>query len=248
MSTFGVSVCMAVYNGERFLKLQLESILSQLQPRDEVIVVDDASTDRSRAILRGMEDPRLRIYRNEENVGVVRSFEKALAQARGEVIFLSDHDDVWMPGKVQKSLDVFLARPDVSLIATDAKLIDEDGKVIADSFFGQRGRFAAGFMHNFLQNKYLGCTLSFRRSMLRYFLPIPADVPMHDMWFGLLNSIYGKTFFIPEPLTAYRRHPGNATPLVTSGQLGKILGWRWRLATNIGARLLRGGREATIDA
>jgi hypothetical protein len=134
------------------------------------------------------------------------------------------------------------------MVVTDAKLIDENGSVTKESFFAERGHFVAGFLHNFLKNKYLGCTLSFRRSMLRYFLPIPRDVPMHDMWFGLLNAIYGKTFFIDEPLTAYRRHAGNATPLVTSGQLGKIIRWRWRLAANIGARVLRGAREAPSSA
>jgi glycosyltransferase involved in cell wall biosynthesis len=248
MADVRVSVCMAVHNGERFLQPQVDSILLQLRSGDELIVVDDASTDHSPAVLESLRDPRLRLYRNHQNLGVLRSFETALQRASGEIIFLSDHDDVWLPGKVAASLAVFAANPDVTMVVTDAKLIDENGSVTHDSFFAERGRFAAGFLHNFLQNKYLGCTLSFRRSMLRYFLPIPADVPMHDMWFGLLNAIYGKTFFIDEPLTAYRRHAGNSTPLVTSGQVGKILRWRWRLATNIGARVLRGGREATLDA
>lgn len=248
MADARVSVCMAVHNGARFLQPQVDSILLQLRSGDELIVVDDASTDHSPAVLENLRDPRLRLYRNHQNLGVLRSFEMALQRASGEIIFLSDHDDVWLPGKVAASLAVFAANPDVTMVVTDAKLIDENGSVTHDSFFAERGRFAAGFLHNFLQNKYLGCTLSFRRSMLRYFLPIPADVPMHDMWFGLLNAIYGKTFFIDEPLTAYRRHAGNSTPLVTSGQVGKILRWRWRLATNIGARVLRGGREATLDA
>jgi glycosyltransferase involved in cell wall biosynthesis len=243
-----VSVCMAVHNGARFLRPQVDSILSQLRPHDELLVVDDASTDRSAAILENVRDARLRLYRNDENLGVLRSFERALRGSSGEIIFLSDHDDIWLPGKLATSLDVFALRPDVTMVVTDAKLIDENGAVTNESFFAERGHFAAGFLHNFLKNKYLGCTLSFRRSMLRYFLPIPADVPMHDMWFGLLNAIYGKTFFIDEPLTAYRRHAGNATPLVTSGEVGKILRWRWRLATNIGARVLRGAREATSGA
>jgi glycosyltransferase involved in cell wall biosynthesis len=248
MADVRVSVCMAVHNGARFLQPQVDSILSQLRPGDELLVVDDASTDDSPALLESMRDAHLRLYHNDKNLGVVRSFEKALRGASGDIIFLSDHDDIWLPGKVASSLAVFAAHPDVTMVVTDAKLIDEHGKVTKESFFAERGDFAAGFLHNFVKNKYLGCTLSFRRSMLRYFLPIPADVPMHDMWFGLLNAIYGKTFFINEPLTAYRRHAGNATPLVTSGQVRKILRWRWRLATNIGVRVLRGSRDATIDA
>jgi glycosyltransferase involved in cell wall biosynthesis len=248
MAELRVSVCMAVHNGSRFLQPQVDSILSQLRPDDELVVVDDASTDASPAILEGVRDARLRLHSNEENQGVLRSFENALRRSSGELIFLSDHDDIWLPGKLAASLEVFASRPDVTMVVTDAKLIDENGSVTKESFFAERGHFAAGFLHNFLKNKYLGCTLSFRRSMLRYFLPIPRDVPMHDMWFGLLNAIYGKTFFIDEPLTAYRRHPGNATPLVTSGQVGKIIRWRWRLATNIGARVLRGAREAASGA
>ena len=248
MPDFRLSVCMAVHNGARFLRPQVDSILAQLRPGDELLVVDDASTDGSVALLESMRDGRMQVYRNEQNLGVVPSFDKALRRSSGEIIFLSDHDDIWLPGKVAASLAVFAADPEVTMVVTDAKLIDEQGKVTKESFFAERGDFAAGFLHNFVKNKYLGCTLSFRRSMLRYFLPIPHDVPMHDMWFGLLNAIYGKTFFIAEPLTAYRRHAGNATPLVTSGQLGKILRWRWRLATNIGARVLRGGREAVSEA
>lgn len=248
MPELSVSVCMAVHNGERFLKPQLDSIFSQLRAGDELLVVDDASTDRSPALLRAIRDPRLRVHRNEKNLGVVRSFEKAVVRSSGDIIFLSDHDDVWLPGKVAKALAVFATRPDVTLIATDAKLIDEQNNVIGESFFAERGRFETGFLHNFIQNKYLGCTLSFRRSMLRYFLPIPADVPMHDMWFGLLNQIYGKAFFIDEPLTAYRRHGRNATPLVTSGHVPRILRWRWRLAKNIGRRVLRGARQAESSA
>src|SRR5919198_2457493 len=244
MSRLSVSVCMAVHNGERFLRPQLDSILAQLRSGDELVIVDDASTDRSPTVLREIHDARLRVHRNERNAGVVRSFERALTRSRGHIIFLSDHDDVWLPGKVDKALAVFATRPDVTLVATDATLIDEQDNVIGESFFAERGRFATGFLHNFIQNKYLGCTLSFRRSMLRYFLPIPADVPMHDMWFGLLNQIYGKAFFIDEPLTAYRRHGRNATPLVTSGHVPRILRWRWRLAKNIGYRVLRGPRQA----
>ena len=248
MREFSVSVCMAVHNGERFLKTQVDSILSQLRAGDELVVVDDASVDRSLAIVRDRRDSRLHVHHNEENLGVLRSFEKALECSSGEIIFLSDHDDVWLPGKVEKALAVFAARPDVTLVATDAKVIDEGGRVIVESFFSKRGPFSPSFVHNFVKNKYLGCTLSFRRAMLAYFLPIPADVPMHDMWFGLLNQVYGKAFFIDEALTAYRRHGHNATPLVTSGDLQQILRWRWRLARNIAARVLRGARKTPAIA
>jgi glycosyltransferase involved in cell wall biosynthesis len=231
---------MAVHNGEPYLRGQIESILSQLRHYDEIVAVDDCSRDCSLAVLNEIRDPRLRVYRNEKNLGVVGTFEKALSLSTGDIIFLSDQDDLWLAGKLSAALDVFASRPEVTMVATDAVIIDENGATVAPSFFGQRGRFAPGTLHNFVKNKYLGCTLSFRREMLPLFLPIPQDVPMHDIWFGLLNAIYGKTHFIDKPLIAYRRHGGNASPAVHAG-LGQMLAWRSRLAKNLVQRVATRG-------
>jgi glycosyltransferase involved in cell wall biosynthesis len=217
----------------------VDSILSQLGPADELIAVDDASQDRSVELLAGVPDPRVRLHRNAANVGVLKTFERALSLASGDIVFLSDQDDIWLPGKVAKALDVFASNPRVTMVVTDAVIVDEQGRVLNPSFFSVRGRFSTGFVRNFIKNKYLGCTLSFRRTMLRRFLPIPHDVPMHDIWFGLLNEIYGKTYFIDEPLTAYRRHGRNASPFVRAGPLPIFL-WRYRLAKNIISRLATG--------
>jgi len=157
--------------------------------------------------------------------------------ATGEIVFLSDQDDIWLPGKVEKVLNVFTSIPGVTMVATDAMVVDGQGRTISESFFSMRGCFSAGAFHNFVKNKYLGCTLSFRRIMLRNFLPIPRDVPMHDMWFGILNDIYGRTYFINEPLIAYRRHGRNASPPVHADSLRMAL-WRCRLAKNIAFRVL----------
>jgi glycosyltransferase involved in cell wall biosynthesis len=234
-----VSVCMAVYNGAPYLGQQVQSIRSQLRPADELIVADDASQDDSISILQSMDDPRLHVVQNDGNIGVLGTFEKALHLATGDVLFLSDQDDLWLSGKLEKVLQVFATRPDVTMVATDAAIIDEKGDTIAPSFFAQRGRFAPGPVHNFLKNKYLGCTLSFRREMLPIFLPIPPDVPMHDIWFGVLNGIYGRTYFIDEPLVAYRRHGRNASSVVSfSAGLGKVALWRYRLAKNLARRVI----------
>jgi glycosyltransferase involved in cell wall biosynthesis len=232
------SVCMAVYDGAAFLEPQVESILAQLGDGDELIVVDDASQDDSPGMLKRIGDSRLHVHRNERNLGVLATFERALSLSRGEILFLSDQDDVWLPGKMAKALEVFASNPGVTMVASDARLIDEHGRTVNESFFSVRGPFSRGFVRNFVKNKYLGCTLSFRRAMLRYFLPIPRDVPMHDIWFGLLNEIYGKTWFIDEPLVAYRRHRHNASPFVHAG-LGRMLLWRARLAKNIALRVFR---------
>jgi hypothetical protein len=111
----------------------------------------------------------------------------------------------------------------------------KDGIVVADSFFSQRGRFTAGIVHNLLKNKYLGCTLAFRKTMLPYILPIPQDVPMHDMWIGLINTLYGQTQYISQPLIAYRRHESNLSPSGGTPIIQKIV-WRWYLVKNLFVR------------
>ena len=227
-----ISVCMTTYNGAAYLGDQLRSILEQLRVGDEVVVVDDASQDNSLNILRNFFDARVRVYRNARNLGVMVSFEKAMRLANGDILFLSDQDDLWLPGKVYKILEAFSSNPEITLVASDAKVIDETGCVVADSFFAQRGRFSAGVVHNLLKNKFLGCTLAFRKSMLSRFLPIPKDVPMHDMWFGLINAFYGKTVYISQPLIAYRRHGKNLSPSSGTPVLQKVV-WRWQLGKNL---------------
>lgn len=232
-----VSVCMAVYNGARFLPAQVDSILQQLRSGDELVIVDDASHDDSLAILRRVADPRLRVQRNRVNLGVLATFEGALAASSGELLFLSDQDDMWLPGKLSKSLEAFASDPGVTMVVTDAMIVDEEGRTLSPSFFAQRGRFAPGTFHNFIKNKYLGCTLGFRREMLSIFLPIPRDVPMHDIWFGILNGIYGRAIYIDEPLVAYRRHGRNVSPVVSPGFF-KAARWRYSLAKSVARRVM----------
>jgi glycosyltransferase involved in cell wall biosynthesis len=223
---------MAVYDGGAYLLPQLRSILVQLRAADEVVVVDDASQDNSAETLSEISDSRVRVFHNERNFGVFRSFEKAIRLADGDIIFLSDQDDLWLPGKVEKIIEVFASNQEVTLVTSDANVIDESGSMVAESFFDGRGQFSAGVVHNLVKNKYLGCTLAFRRSMLDHFLPIPDDVAMHDMWFGLINDLYGKTYYIDQPLISYRRHGKNVSPSVGAPAAKKIV-WRWRMVKNL---------------
>ena len=239
-------MCMAVYNGTEYLREQVDSILTQLRSGDELIAVDDCSQDGSASLLQGIGDPRLRLQRNPSNLGVVKTFERALRLSSGDIIFLSDQDDIWLPGKLPVALEIYASEPGVTMVVTDAVIIDEKGKITEGSFFARRGRFAPGPMHNFLRNKYLGCTLSFRRKMLEVFLPIPNDVPMHDIWFGILNGIYGRTRFVDESLVAYRRHGRNATSRVPfSSGLRNVVLSRYRLAKNVARRMIQ--HAATVS-
>lgn len=208
-----VSVCMAAYNGERYITAQLQSILSQLAEEDEVIVVDDASTDGTRERVRSLQDSRIRLIEHQRNLGVVRSFEDAIRAASNGILFLSDQDDLWVPDKVSTVLQQFQDNPSVTLVASDAAPIDQDGNSISESYFAAKGRFRPGLFANLIRNSYIGCTLAFRASCVSEFLPFPHgyDV-LHDIWIGVRNSLScGQTVFIDQPLILYRRHPDTLT-------------------------------------
>ena len=100
-----ISVCLATYNGARFVEKQLQSILVQLAPEDELIVCDDGSSDDTCNVIRRLADARIALHAYSQNVGHVRNFERAISAAKGDFIFLSDQDDVWVPGKIRAMLD-----------------------------------------------------------------------------------------------------------------------------------------------
>lgn len=227
-----ISVCMAVYNGATYLSEQVDSILIQLGADDELVVVDDCSTDDSRLILSEINDARVRLYFNECNLGVLATFQRALSLAVGEILFLSDQDDVWLSDKVETFMSIFRNEHDLTMLVSDAEIINAAGLVVSSSFYSRRGRFWSGVFHNIVKNKYLGCTMAFRRSMLIHFLPIPSDVPMHDVWFGILNAMYGRVHYVGRPLILYRRHDMNVSSEVGAGLLMKIK-WRWILVKNL---------------
>jgi glycosyltransferase involved in cell wall biosynthesis len=207
-----ISVCIAAYEGERFIAAQLRSILAQLSDVDEVIVVDDHSSDKTCEQVRCLADSRIRLIQNDDNQGVAASFERAISVASGKIIFLSDQDDVWMPGKVNAVLRVFEAQPRTTLVATDAVLIDEEGKPLG-RYYAQRGTFRSGLFANLIRCKYLGCTMAFRSELIAKVIPFPtgSDV-LHDIWIGVVNSISsGTTCYLDEPLVWYRRHAAAVT-------------------------------------
>ncbi|MDM3862255.1 MAG: glycosyltransferase family 2 protein [Aphanizomenon gracile PMC644.10] len=239
-----ISVCLAAYNGSQYIDNQISSILSQLRETDELVIIDDDSTDETFKIIGNFKDPRIKLIKNVLNLGVVKTFERAINHATGDIIFLSDQDDVWLPNKVEKILEVFQKYPDITLVLSDAQIIDSEGQITADSFFKLRGKFVADPLSNFIKSKYHGCTLAFKREMLEVFLPFPADIPMHDIWIGIVNGIYGKAFYIDEPLMRHRRHNSNTgIGIFSNFVILQILKWRFALAKNILTLLLKHGNK-----
>lgn len=207
-----VSVAMAVYNGEKYLAEQLESILGQLGSKDELVVSDDGSTDRTIEIVESYcaRDPRIRLCRGPGR-GVKQNIANALSKVSGTYIFLSDQDDVWMPGKVQRVLQTFREQK-CHVVVHDCIVTGVDlRQVIYPSFFEYRG-CGDGAWANIWKNKYIGCCMALHRDLLPYILPIPDDIQMHDQWIGVVNDMHkGKSVFLKEPLLYYRRHEQNVS-------------------------------------
>jgi hypothetical protein len=235
-----VSVVMAVYNGLRFLTPQFESVLAQLQPDDELLVIDDASSDGSSEWLARIDDHRVRVVRHRGNVGVLRSFEEGLHRAQHDVVFLCDQDDVWLPGKRGAVVAEFERDPRVLVVISDAEVIDANGHLLAPSFMATRRGFKGDLRHTLVRNRYLGCAMAVRRSLIEAALPIPPSVPMHDMWLGALGSLIGRVTYIARPMIRYRRHSGNVSPSHRQSWSRMV---RWRLSL-LGAVVARVGRIA----
>ncbi len=217
MREFRISVCMAAYNGAQYIAEQIGSILPQLSPADELIIVDDASRDSTVRIIESFGDSRIRLLRNERNVGVVKTFQRAISEARGDVIFLADQDDVWHPRKVETILRKYAEEPDATLVLSDGELIDSAGREMLQPLYSDL-TFMPGVLPNLVRNRYQGSAMSFRREIAQAALPFPEGIPMHDSWIGLVNAVAGHAVFLREPLLYYRRHEGN----VTTGRHGSI--------------------------
>lgn len=202
------SVVLASCQGGRFIGAQLESIVSQLGIGDEVIVSDDASTDNTLELVSGREDPRIRILRNSERVGYVRNFERAVAAARGELVFFSDQDDVWLPGKVDQLRRALMERP---CVASDAVVVDEHLQELHPSYFRLHGTRGFSSLSIIFRPPIIGATLAIRSTYLRTLLPFPAEIP-HDFWLSFNAAWDGALKVVESPLILYRRHSGAHSP------------------------------------
>ncbi|MBF7136439.1 glycosyltransferase family 2 protein [Pediococcus pentosaceus] len=206
-----ISVCMATYNGEKFIRQQLSSILSQLELNDEVIIVDDVSKDGTVGIIRGFEDERIKLISNSHNIGPVKSFEKALWESKGDIIFLSDQDDVWMPNKVGSVVSSF-NKNNSDLVVHDATVTDIDLKSMADSWNRYNKNKFVNWIMTLVKNPFTGANMAFNRRVLNRALPFPTNIPMHDWWIGIVcQKLSMNIDIIHKPLILYRRHGNNVT-------------------------------------
>lgn len=201
------SVCVTTYNGEQYIEQQLRSILTQIATDDEVIVSDDGSTDNTLKIVDSIGDKRVRI--RHSNAHYFRdNFVEAMQEAKGDIIFLSDQDDVWLPGKYERCVKELA---EVDLVCTNSKMTDAELNVIEPDFF-RIYHSGPGVFKNAMNNTYYGSCMAFRRSLLRLALPMPPTHEIgHDIWLGLVAEMTGTVRFIDTPYLLYRRHGATKT-------------------------------------
>lgn len=203
-----VSVCIATYNGEKYIKEQIDSIIEQLKDEDEIIISDDNSTDDTINIIKSYGDERIKIYSNNNERGYTGNFENALSKSQGDYIFLSDQDDKWTENKVNITLN-YLIEHNYDMVISDCNVVDENLNVISNSYFEKRGS-KEGFVNTLIKANYLGCCMAFRKSVLKKSMPFPKNnIILHDLWLGLIGYFYFKVKTTDEKLILYRRHTNN---------------------------------------
>lgn len=214
MDKMNISIAMATYNGGHYLQQQLDSFCAQKLLPDELVVCDDGSGDDTLAILERFSASCpfvVRIICNEKNLGYARNFEKAISLCSGNIIFLSDQDDVWLEHKIEQVVAQFRADASRWVVVSDAMLTDADLKPTGLTVAGQL--VAAGLPPEQL---LLGCCIAFRQALRPLLLPIPCHLHGHDGWINTLAKALDVRHFDPSVLQLYRRHGTNTSEWLTT--------------------------------
>ncbi len=211
---------MATYNGARYLGEQLDSLLSQTVPFEELIICDDCSNDNTLEILEryAKNDHRIKIYVNEKNLGFNKNFQKAIGLCEGVYIALCDQDDIWLPNHLKVLSELLDSGAWLGVGGT--KFIDVNGNSLSELTMAQTRnflwtpdttnievfKFACGYM-----NPFQGASMMIRKEFLNIALPLPKSAYIYDVWFTLSASLLGVLGYNPEIISLWRRHGRNAT-------------------------------------
>jgi glycosyltransferase involved in cell wall biosynthesis len=234
-----VSVALCTYNGERFLREQLDSILAQTVPAMEIVVSDDGSVDSTvelviETIRSHADAPRLTILRGEQTLGVAANFARAISACTGDLVALSDQDDVWREDRVAHLVARFTTEADLLLLHGDADLIDDEDRPLGSSLFGALGISSAvrdevhsGLAFDVLMRRNIvtGATAGFRRELAELALPVPAGW-LHDEWLAIAAASVGRVDLTEERLVRYRQHGANeigARELTVTGKFRRMV-------------------------
>lgn len=218
-----ISVCMATYNGATYVLKQLMSILEQLDPDDEVIVVDDCSTDKTVETIRSIGDPRVSLHQNDRNSGEVQSFSRAISIARNDCIFLSDQDDIWIAKRVAL-MKRKLAESGCWVLSSNLEWIDAEETKIIVPYDGVAAANSRKHLSNITdifigKTNYFGCAMAIRREIIPLVVPIPKFVESHDLWIALASNLAQSNLHIDQATLLKRKHGRNATSTVSTRSL-----------------------------
>ena len=213
-----VEILLPTYNGEKYLKEQIDSILSQSYQNLKLIISDDGSKDTTCEILKEYQekDKRVEVDFQEQNLGVVRNIEFLLNKVTASVFMLADQDDYWLPEKVEKSVKL-LKEKDADIVFGDLEVVDEKLETMYQSFndYMLLSRRIQKYINsnrlNYLYNVFTGCTICAKSDLIPKILPLPEESKyvIHDYWIGLMASFNGKVFYLSERLLKYRQHGNN---------------------------------------
>ena len=208
---YSISVAMTTYNGEKYIKEQIDSIIKQLYDFDELVISDDGSQDRTLSIIKSYKDKRIKLL-NGPKLGVKQNFANAIQNCKGKYIFLSDQDDIWMDEKIEQVLATFEKEKCMCVVHDCIVFDSKTNDIIYNSFYKHRNS-GNGILKNIWKNTYIGCCMALDSKMKDFIIPIPNDIEMHDQWIGILCEKKGKSVFIDSKLIRYRRHDKNESSM-----------------------------------
>lgn len=240
MNNVNVAILLASYNGEKYIEEQIKSILSQSYPFWHLYIRDDGSTDNTIGVINRYIDE----YPNkitllelaDNNHGSKNNFwtlsKYIIDNKQYDYFMYCDQDDVWLKNKVKNTLQTMLIsekdNPDKGiLVHTDLKVVDEKLNILGDSFIKYRALDPSCVSPNriLIQNNVTGCTMMLNRKLLERALSVEKQekIAMHDWWFALVASVFGKIVFLDEPTILYRQHGDNVVGATKVNSLGFIV-------------------------
>ena len=214
-----ISVAMASYNGEKYIEEQIESIMNQKLPVDEIVIVDDCSTDNTVKIIekiRNNSNVEINLFVNEKNVGYIENFRRAVEKTKGDVIFLSDQDDIWYEDKTKRMIHI-MENKDVEVLCTQYDIIDSKGKYISSDDLRFNGNMECikdpianiSFLRLLFGNAAPGCTYCFTKHIKQLYLRKVKNPIIHDYAICLIGAALGKLYMYNGKTIKYRLHENN---------------------------------------
>lgn len=218
-----ISVAMATYNGEKYILEQLESICKQTVKVDEIVIVDDCSQDSTVALIKDFIDRHstcnIRFWENEKNLGYKKNFHKALSLCEGEIIFLSDQDDIWKEHKVETLWNILKEHEEISLISSSFMYVDGQGNKNDENRKVYKKKIRSNelvsipiedlLFHNISQ----GCSMAIKKEVKDVYLEHFTEELPHDRMLNVIASLEKKCYYLNDPLFYYRIHDNNTIGL-----------------------------------